>query len=151
VDIREFSWLESCCQELRLLPFLYYSYKTPKPNTKSINTLFNSNYNSPPHSQFRPLNSSKSKTKTNFWVQCSNTPLYSIFMFGLRLARQNVRKNKSDLKFWEMTFPRAHTRNYARGTPKLIYFPIPFPHISSINISHPLSQILKLAGHLSRE
>jgi hypothetical protein len=33
-----------------------------------------------------------SKTKTNFWVQCSNTPSYSILMFDLRLVRQNVRK-----------------------------------------------------------
>jgi hypothetical protein len=40
------------CQELRLPPFHFLLYKTPKPNTKSTNTLFNSNYKFPSHSQF---------------------------------------------------------------------------------------------------
>jgi hypothetical protein len=37
-------------------------------------------------------------------MQCSNTPFYLILTFGLSLARQNMRKNKSDLKLWEMMY-----------------------------------------------
>jgi hypothetical protein len=52
------------CQELRFLPFHFLSYKTPKPNTKSTNTLFNSNYKFPSHSQFCLPNFAKSKCET---------------------------------------------------------------------------------------
>jgi hypothetical protein len=66
-------------QELRFLPFHFLSYKTPKPNTKSTNTLFNSNYKFSGYSQFCSSNFTKSKSQTKF----------------------------PDLKLWETTFPRA--------------------------------------------
>jgi hypothetical protein len=80
------------CQELRFLPFHFLSYTTPTPNIKSTNTLFNSNYKFPSHSQFCLSNFAKSKCQTKFWEQCSLAPLHSFLTFGLRLLRQNVRK-----------------------------------------------------------